>query len=415
MIQKALSYPELQPLTDSDVRVAYTCKLIRRSIVNYAAFEAYFQSNKDSASVWSAITPLDWILAAEMEAATLYIANLALVESQSESLVSSYMVVFRRLAEKRLKSFKFQMMVIEAPKAKDENETTHRRVERTLDQFSEQGKICLRRTLLQLQARFPKVTKESMACVLLDPRTKHAAKKIAAVGNVSRKEEKAIYTSGLDYLRQEHRNVFGTMTKEKKIPLNQDFSSENSSAFSQETSPFSSPASTGWDDEEDLLFGAPIRTNQTREEVKEQEVDARADRVLTEWLELEPDWLDVADCQNPSKSREELRKEMCIANDKGSYWSLLDLYRHVDVLRWFRDEGEDRFPSIALLARIHLGKVSSSAFQERVFSSGGIVMGPLRTRTDHRRAEKQLLLRHNRNELLKLKQDAKKAKEQKET
>ncbi|ETI43440.1 hypothetical protein F443_11594, partial [Phytophthora nicotianae P1569] len=110
-----------------------------------------------------------------------------------------------------------------------------------------------------------------MACVLLDPRTKHAAKKIAAVGNVSRKEEKAIYTSGLDYLRQEHRNIFGTMTKEKKIPLNQDFSSQNSSAFSQETSPFSSPASTGWNDEEDLLFGAPIRTNQTREEVKEQE------------------------------------------------------------------------------------------------------------------------------------------------
>ncbi|ETP27543.1 hypothetical protein F442_23180 [Phytophthora nicotianae P10297] len=106
---------------------------------------------------------------------------------------------------------------------------------------------------------------------------------------------------------------------------------------------------------------------------------------------------------------------MCIANAKGSYWSLLGLYRHVDVLRWFRDEGEDQFPSLALLARVHLGKVSSSAFQERVFSSGGIVMGPLRTRTDHRRAEKPLLLRHNRNELLKLKQDAKKAKEQKET
>ncbi|ETI40673.1 hypothetical protein F443_14032 [Phytophthora nicotianae P1569] len=324
MIQKALSYPELQPLTDSDVRVAYTCKLIRRSIVNYAAFEAYFQSNKDSASVWSAITPLDWILAAEMEAATLHIANLALVESQSESLVSSYMVVFRRLAEKR--------------------------------------------------------------------------RKRPSTPAVSTTQGKSIGT----YL-------------EKKVPLNQDFSSQNSSAFSQETSPFSSPASTGWDDEEDLLFGAPIRTNQTREEVKEQEVDARADRVLTEWLELEPDWLDVADCQNPSKSREELRKEMCISNDKGSYWSLLGLYRHVDVLRWFRDEGEDRFPSIVLLARIHLGKVSSSAFQERVFSSGGIVMGPLRTRTDHRRAEKQLLLRHNRNELLKLKQDAKKAKEQKET
>jgi len=50
-IQEALSLPDLDPLTDMDVRVAYTCKLIRRSVVNYAAFDAYFQSTKDSDSV----------------------------------------------------------------------------------------------------------------------------------------------------------------------------------------------------------------------------------------------------------------------------------------------------------------------------------------------------------------------------
>ncbi|KAG6941914.1 hypothetical protein JG687_00019364 [Phytophthora cactorum] len=41
MIQNALSYPELKPLADNNVRAAYTCKLIRRSIVNYAAFDRY--------------------------------------------------------------------------------------------------------------------------------------------------------------------------------------------------------------------------------------------------------------------------------------------------------------------------------------------------------------------------------------
>ncbi|KAI9990209.1 hypothetical protein PInf_021015 [Phytophthora infestans] len=40
--QEALSYPELDPMTDQDIRVAYTYKLIRRSVVNYAAFDAYF-------------------------------------------------------------------------------------------------------------------------------------------------------------------------------------------------------------------------------------------------------------------------------------------------------------------------------------------------------------------------------------
>jgi hypothetical protein len=96
--------------------------------------------------------------------------------------------------------------------------------------------------------------------------------------------------------------------------------------------------------------------------------------------------------------------------DEEACAGLLGLYKHVDVLEWVRDEGEGQFPSIALLARIHLGKISSSAFQERVFSTGGIVMGPLRTKTDSRRAEKQLLLSHNRDETMKMKRDVKMAR-----
>ncbi|KAG1686484.1 hypothetical protein DVH05_006524 [Phytophthora capsici] len=74
-IQEALSYPELEPMTDQDVRVAYTCKLIRRSVVNYSAFDAYFQSTKDSSSVWTALTAKDWMLAVKMEAATNFVAG----------------------------------------------------------------------------------------------------------------------------------------------------------------------------------------------------------------------------------------------------------------------------------------------------------------------------------------------------
>ncbi|RAW36881.1 hypothetical protein PC110_g6832 [Phytophthora cactorum] len=151
-----------------------------------------------------------------MEATTLNIANLALVDAQNQNLVSSDMVVFRRPAEKNLK---FQQMAIEAQSSKEGNETTHRRVQRMRDQFSDPGKTCLKRTLLQLQARFPKVTRESMAYLLLDPRMKHAAKTIATVGNVPRKEEKALYTGGMDYLRDVHHLGFGTMTKEGGDPV----------------------------------------------------------------------------------------------------------------------------------------------------------------------------------------------------
>ncbi|KAG6956638.1 hypothetical protein JG688_00011320, partial [Phytophthora aleatoria] len=153
------------------------------------------------------------------------------------------------------------------------------------------------------------------------------------------------------------------------------------------SSPFSSPSSTGWDDEDELLLGASIRASKTRDEVKESVINARADT-------------------EPGQEEEDLSKEMTTDAHNGMYWALLGLYKHVDVLKWFRDEGETQFPTVALLARIHLGKISSSAFQERVFSTGGIVMSPRRTRTDSIRAEKQLLLRHSRDEIVKMKQDA---------
>ncbi|ETP36930.1 hypothetical protein F442_15207 [Phytophthora nicotianae P10297] len=124
-IQKPLSYPELDPMVDKVVRVAYTCKQ-------------------------------DWILATEMEAVTHLIAIVALIEAQSENLVLSYMVVSRCLAQKKLKAFKFDAMVIEAPRAKDENEESHRRVVGTLDHVLDAGKTCLKRTLLHYKHGSPK-------------------------------------------------------------------------------------------------------------------------------------------------------------------------------------------------------------------------------------------------------------------
>ncbi|OWZ00015.1 hypothetical protein PHMEG_00028886, partial [Phytophthora megakarya] len=75
------------------------------------------------------------------------------------------------------------------------------------------------------------------------------------------------------------------------------------------------------------------------------------------------------------------------------------LCQHIDVCRWFFEVGEKHFPSIAKFARVWLGRSSSTAYQERVFSTGSYVMSPLRTRTDNERAQKQLILRHNRLEI----------------
>ncbi|KAG2786179.1 hypothetical protein PC116_g6750 [Phytophthora cactorum] len=57
------------------------------------------------------------------------------------------------------------------------------------------------------------------------------------------------------------------------------------------------------------------------------------------------------------------------------------------------------FPSIAALARVWLGRGPSNAHQEGVFSTGAFVMNSLRTRTENRRAEMQVLMKHNRSEI----------------
>ncbi|KAG6947984.1 hypothetical protein JG688_00015297, partial [Phytophthora aleatoria] len=146
--------------------MAYTCKLIRRCNVNYAASKAYFQAHKYSASVWSLLTAKDWMFAKEMEAATNNIANLS-------CLVSSCMAVFRRLAEKHLTSFKFQMMTIEAFGLKGKmRRSTHwpRQDGPSSNASTTAGTIS-------------KCDEAVDGVCTTGPRTKHAAKKIAAVGN----------------------------------------------------------------------------------------------------------------------------------------------------------------------------------------------------------------------------------------
>ncbi|ETO67546.1 hypothetical protein F444_15544 [Phytophthora nicotianae P1976] len=374
--------------TSTERRESY--RKTRSKQVNYSAFEAYFKFTKDSSSVRSALSSQDWMLAVEMEAVTHCIANIALVEAQSENLVLSYMVVFRRLTENKLKSFKFDAMAIEAPRAKDANESSHRRVVRTLDQFSEAGAIT-------------QGDKGGNSCVLLDPRTKSSAKKIAVVGDIPRKEEKAIYKDGIDFLRAEHRTVFAGMVNAEKISLSQQ--SSQSSELSQESvSPFSSPASNGWDDEDELLLGAPIRARKTREEMKETEINARADAVMKDWLDLESEWLEIAQHQNPDIPKEELSKKMSIESQNGMCWALLGLYKHIGVLKWFRDEGDLRFPSISARSNPPRQNFFVSVPRARVFD--GRDSNGARGSTDCRRAERQLLLRHNMAKLARLKHDA---------
>eukprot|EP00644_Phytophthora_capsici_P007239 jgi/Phyca11/112753/e_gw1.22.145.1 len=126
-----------------------------------------------------------------------------------------------------------------------------------------------------------------------------------------------------------------------------------------------------------------------------------ADEVLERWLSHNVHWVQVAVQQaNDKRMTAEVMAGLLLVRRNGTVrWSLQGLFKHVDVCRWFKEVGAKQFPSIAALARVWLGRASSNAFQERVFSTGGLIMSPRRTRTDNERAEMQVLLKQNRSEI----------------
>ncbi|KAG2779797.1 hypothetical protein PC129_g17108 [Phytophthora cactorum] len=166
---------------------------------------------------------------------------------------------------------------------------------------------------------------------LLDPRIKSSAKKIAVVGDIPRKEEKAMYKNGIDFLRDKHRKVFAQTTKQGRslYPRNR----PNVAYLVRTPHLFSSPSSTGWDDADKLLLGSPIRATKTRDEVKETAINARADTGVREWLDLETEWMEVTQRQNPDIKIEDLSMGMSIDAHSGMHYALLGLYKHIDVLK----------------------------------------------------------------------------------
>ncbi|KAG6965722.1 hypothetical protein JG688_00007068 [Phytophthora aleatoria] len=66
-----------------------------------------------------------------------------------------------------------------------------------------------------------------------------------------------------------------------------------------------------------------------------------------------------------------------------SVWNVEHLCQRIDGCKWFAESGDKIFPSIAKLARVWLGRSSSTAFQECFFSNGSYTMNSLRIHTDN--------------------------------
>ncbi|KAG2916336.1 hypothetical protein PC117_g17727 [Phytophthora cactorum] len=124
-------------------------------------------------------------------------------------------------------------------------------------------------------------------------------------------------------------------------------------------------------------------------------------RTYYEWLNYRVDWEGVVMHQLPDEKACEkvIPKLTTTTKQCQRVRRVKHVFQHVDVCRWFAESGQKIFPSVAKLARVWFSRTISTAFQERGLSTGSFVMSPLRTRTDNERAQRHLILRHNRMEL----------------
>lgn len=393
-IQEGHCYPTTKPMVDVDVRVASSCRLLRRSILNFAAFRAYFSGSESNA--FDCITTDEWKLAAEMEAITNFISELALVETQKAGLVASYVAVFRKMAEDGLNGSTFKVCRLGEPPNERTTDDTQPRQIVPRSEISSLGMACVARTLAQLQERFPPLSAELVMLLLLDPRTKNCVRSI--VVNMGSTETRDQYVNdGTKLLYDRHAGLYEKQQRELRGFDDVPIPPTNAALPYVDVEMLNAP--------EAYVFGAPIAMA-TKTDIEESRFRGESDAIVKRWLGENVNWVKVANKQHETDdiASHDYTHELMAQGGSSAYWNLAGLFRYVyvDILAWFRDVGEKEFPSIALLARIWLAKAASTAYQERVFSTGGIVMGEKRTQTDAARAEKQLLLRHNRLEVVQM-------------
>ncbi|KAL3659235.1 hypothetical protein V7S43_015813 [Phytophthora oleae] len=200
--------------------------------------------------------------------------------------------------------------------------------------------------------------------LLLDPRTKRAAKNYLQIPDWAQAATGHILEDTKALLRAKHRVMY------KALHINED--AEGDAVNSAASSP-GRDCSSSSDTELDFLCGEEVLepVDSTPTDVS---LNAKADAVMEQWLDLRIGWEEVVRHQIPDKQEcDRVLSKLTIRNKKQEnvrVWNVEQLCQQVDVCRWFADYGQARFPSVAKLARVWLGRRCSTAFQERVFFNG---------------------------------------------
>lgn len=248
-----------------------------------------------------------------------------------------------------------------------------------LEEFTDAGKRCHERFRLQIEKRLPPPKKEDCLSVLLDPLTKGYAEK-ALLG-------KQLFDETHQLLKEKHRASYKAFhgpsegnAKEKEPSI-----SEGEEELAE---PQPSGSEAGSDDEEDdesldmvCVIGSPPRSKVDGTEALNRKADAELER----WMEEKVIFDDY-----------KFENAKPVPREAGQSISFYNLMQRFDTLRYFREKGAEDFPTITLLARIHFSRMTTAAFQERVFSTAKNAQEKNQGRMKFDHLEKRTLLSHNK-------------------
>ncbi|KAG7389849.1 hypothetical protein PHYPSEUDO_009362 [Phytophthora pseudosyringae] len=379
-------------------------ELLRVSCSRHRSYSLYFQSPVRSTepepeveTAWMQLSMDDWQTATEIEAVLNQLMQFRLEERiapRPGAVAPSYAVLFRRLLLVTTNASSLKCLSLEEDDAAVESSPmkhSARRKAKRIATFTPTGHQCILRLRQVLAQRFaspsaPSQVDDEIKAMLLDPRISSKAANLVTDNRAFRRAQEA--------LRQEHRVVFELLA-----------------ARSGDASPSVEDEDEDEDDEDEdededeisslLMVDGPKNQppaapstkgtgKRSSDAVAVAEDEARAWR---EWQQVYVAW-------------DTLANEGADLFDKGQY-NLMKLYHHVDILKWFRDVGQQAHPAASLLARMYLGQqtppsraLGASSLRFTRQEDAGWVSGATQ------RAEKRCILHHNWHQYQKLSANA---------
>ncbi|EEY64998.1 uncharacterized protein PITG_16453 [Phytophthora infestans T30-4] len=370
-------------------------ELLRVSCCRYRAYCLYFQSSMrptvaepELETAWTQLSMDDWQTVTEIEAILNHLTQFRLEERvalRPGAVAPSYALLFRRLLSVTVSVSSLKCLSLEddaAVGSSSEKRTTRRKAKR-VDMFTSTGRQCmeqLRELITQHLASPTSVCEvdDEIKAMLLDPRMSSKAGDLVSDTCVFRRAQEA--------LRQEHRAVFQLLAAR---PSDSRSSTEEEVEEEDEDDEMSSLLMV--DGPKNQPPAAASTTSSGRgssDAVAEDEA-----RAWREWQQVYVAW-------------DTLASEGADLFDKGQY-NLLKLYHHVDILKWFREVGQQAHPAASLLARVYLGQqrppsraLGTSLLQFTKQEEADWVTGAVE------RAEKRCILHHNWRQYQQLSADA---------